>query len=262
MDCKDVEYSIVDFIDNTLSKEQSKLIDAHLSSCSTCKLLYDETIVLMRDFNNEPDIKPSSALRTNFYALLEEEKQFQDDKVVRLNTDSRFNWKTAFQIAASFLLLFIGFSAGNYLSDQKSSEEISQLQLQTDELKENMMLALLDNRSASKRIQAVNYSEDLEQPDQKIMTALIDRMHNDTNINVRLAAAEALAKYSDMELIKMAFIDALTTETDPSLQITIIQILVNIQDERALEPMQKLLDQPDTPDFVKEHANSGILQII
>jgi HEAT repeat protein len=87
-------------------------------------------------------------------------------------------------------------------------------------------------------------------------------MQFDTNINVRLAAAEALAKYSDIEMVKTAFIDALSTEKDPSLQIAIIHFLVKTQEKRALDPMQKLLEQPDTPDYVKAEVNSGMSQII
>lgn len=262
MKCNEVENNIVDYVDNRLSAEHKELIEHHIASCDQCKMDYEETVKLLEEFNKETQQSPSLHLRSNFYTMLEEEKKLVAPKVVQLEVDQGFNYKIAFQIAASFLLLFLGFYVGNYTSNQKASVEIAALQEQTTELKENMMLALLDNRSASKRIQAVNYSEDFKQPDEKILQALIDRMHNDTNINVRLAAAEALSKYSETELVKKAFINALTTETDPSLQITIIQFLVEIQDERALEPMQQLLDQPETPDFVKEQANSGILQII
>jgi len=262
MKCKEVENNIVDYVDNQLSVEHSEIIKSHIESCAQCKIDYEETTKLLVEFNKETTQIPSAKLRSNFYDMLEEEKRLSESKVVTLQSDKGFNFKMAFQIAASFLLLFLGFYAGNYSSQKKTSEEIATLEQQTVELKENMMLAMIDNRSASKRIKAVNYSEEIKHLDQKILNVLVDRMHNDTNINVRLAAAEALAKYSETELVKKAFIEALTTETDPSLQITIIEFLVKIQDERALEPMQQLLDQPETPDFVKEHANTGILQII
>lgn len=262
MECKDVEYSIVDFIDKQLSPEQEAQINKHISSCSECKISYDETVVLMRDFENEKVETPSSNLRSNFYNMLEEEKQLQGTKVVQLRPKSSFNYKYAFQIAASFLLLFLGYFTGTFTTKQDANEEIAALKTQTIQLKENMLLAMIDNTSASKRIQAVNYSEELEQPDEKITNALIDRMYYDTNINVRLAAAEALSKYSESESVKKAFIDALSTEKDPSLQIAIIQFLVQTQEKRALDSMQKLLDQPETPDYVKAEVSSGMSQII
>jgi len=263
MECKDVEYNIIDFIDKQLSPEKELIIEKHIVSCGECKIAYDETLVLMRDFENENKETPSTNLRTNFYTFLEEEKQLQEAmKIVQLNPESSFNWKYAFQIAASVVLLLTGYFAGNFATKQNANEEIVALKMQTVELKENMMLALLDNNSASKRIQAVNYSGELEQPDEKITIALIDRMHFDSNINVRLAAAEALSKYSEIELVKKAFIDALSTENDPSLQIAIIQFLVQTQEKRALDPMQQLLEQPETPDYVKAEVSSGMSQII
>ena len=84
MECKDVEYSIVDFIDKQLSLEQEEQINNHIASCSECKLSHDETVVLMRDFENEKVETPSSNLRSSFYKMLEEEKQLQGTKVVSI----------------------------------------------------------------------------------------------------------------------------------------------------------------------------------
>lgn len=262
MNCKDIDHKIVDFVDNKLSVEESITIQNHIDSCDSCKQIHNETLSLMAAFQSVELEKPSGTLRQNFLNMLDEEKQLQSPKVVQLHSKSTIKWKQAFQIAASVVLVCLGFFAGSYSSKQQASEEIAILKEQTTELKENMMLALIDNRSASKRIQAVNYSEELSQPDSEVLEALINRMHYDSNINVRLAAADALSKYSEKELIKKAFIDALEQEENPDLQIAIIQFLVKIQDKRALEPMQHLLDKPETPDFVKAQANSGISQII
>ena len=263
MEAKDLEKYIVDYIDGNLPKAKMQAIKEAIEASEECKILYEETKALFVAMSNEPEQEPSLGLRQDFYKMLEEEKQLQQDRVVQLVPEKKdFPWKYAFQIAASFVLLFLGFFAGSYNSEQKASKEIANLKEQTTELKQDMMLALIDNRSASKRIQAVSYTEEFTQPDAEIINALISRLQFDPSVNVRLAAAEALSKYSDMELVKKAFIDALSTEKNPDLQIAIIQFLVEVQEKRALEPMQQLLDQPDTPDFVKAQANSGISQII
>ncbi|MEL6809796.1 MAG: HEAT repeat domain-containing protein [Bacteroidota bacterium] len=136
------------------------------------------------------------------------------------------------------------------------------MQQETVALKQSMMLAMLDNRSVSKRIQAVSYSEDISTPDEEVLEALIDRLHFDGSVNVRLAAAEALSKYSENEKVKNAFIKSLTNEKNPNIQITVIQFLVDIQDKRALAPMQQLLEQTETPDYVKEQVSAGLQQLI
>jgi len=261
MNCQDIETLLIDYLDNQLNKTQKQDLEKHLSSCQNCTTQLEETKALFTAFKNEPEVDPSSELRTNFFKLLEEEKQLQP-KVVSLDVKKEFPWKTAFQIAASFLLLFMGYFAGNLKAQKTSDIEIASLQQETVTLRENIMLAMIENKSASKRIQAVSYTESFVQPDEKILKALIERMQYDGNINVRLAAAEALSEFPKSSLVKEAFIESLTTQKDPSLQIAIIQFLVKIQEKRAIAPMQHLLEQSETPDFVKEQANEGIQQII
>jgi len=262
MNCQDIETLLVDYLDNQLSQTQKQDLEEHLSTCESCKVQLEETKALFTAFKNEPEVEPSPELRANFFKLLDEEKQLQQPKIVALDSKKEFPWKTAFQIAASFLLLFMGYFAGNFKAQKTSNIEIAALQQETVTLRENIMLAMIENKSASKRIQAVSYTESFAQPDKKILTALIERMQYDGNINVRLAAAEALSEFPKSSLVKEAFIEALTTQKDPSLQIAIIQFLVKIQEKRAIVPMQQLLEQSETPDFVRDQVNEGIQQII
>ncbi len=262
MNCQDIESRLIAYLDNTLSETEKQELEQHIDSCEDCTIELEQTKALFTAFKNEPEVEPSPELRANFFKLLDEEKQLQEPKIVEMKLKKEFPWKTAFQIAASFLLLFMGYFAGNFKAQETSNIEIAALQQETITLRENMMLAMIENKSASKRIQAVNYTESFAQPDEKILIALVERMQYDGNVNVRLAAAEALSEFPKSTLVKEAFIEALTTQKDPSLQIAIIQFLVKIQEKRAIAPMQQLLEQSETLDFVKEQANEGIQQII
>lgn len=262
MECKELDIKIIDFIDKNLSNEETMDIQRHLDGCDVCKANYEDTMMLMGAFKNEQEQKPSDSLRKNFMNFLDEEKQLQQSKVVQLQPKSSINWKHAFQIAASFLLLFLGFFAGSYSSKLKTSEEISGLQEKTVELKQDMMLAMMDNRSASKRIQGVQYLEEFSNPDETIVSALVSRMLHDENTNVRLTAVNALQAFIASENVKEGFIKALETEKDPSIQVMLIQALVKIQEKKALLPMQKLLELNETQPFVKEEIKSTISNII
>lgn len=263
MDCKTIEALIVDFLDGQLSEVDSQNVSQHIESCDNCKAIYDETKMLFSAFEHLESKEPSANLRSEFYKLLEEEKQLTTTKVVQVLPEKKeFPWKYAFQVAAAIILMFGGYFFGSHSSKQFASQEISALQQETVELRQDMMLAMIENQSPSKRIQAVNFTEHFVKPDHKILEALIGRMKYDGNVNVRLAAAEALSEFPESILVKDAFIEALSTQKDPSLQIAIIQFLVKIQEKRAIAPMQQLLEHEDTPNFVKEEVNSGISQII
>ncbi len=258
MKCNTVENKMILFLEGELDPKQHAEMEAHIASCSNCQQMLEETKALLDAFGKVEDEVPSPRVKQGFMELLEEEKSLQQFTIGK-NNSKEFAWKTAFQIAASILLLIGGYAIGSFQKGSESNVEIAQLREETSQLKQDMMLAMLDNRSVSKRIQAVNYSEDIAMPDAKVLEALIDRLHFDGNVNVRLAAVEALSRYSENEKVKDAFIKSLTNETNPNIQIAVIQFLVEVQDKRARAPMQKLLEHSETPKFVKDQVNEGLV---
>lgn len=260
MSCTEIENKMLAFVERSLPVAEMQKIEAHLPSCESCSKALAETRSLLNAMEKVEQKEPSASLHQGFQEMLEKEKQLQ--KTVRTLREPSFNWKTAFQIAASLLLLIAGYSIGRYSNAQATSEQISSLREESELLKQNVMLALIDNRSASKRIQAVNYTEEISAPDSRTLEALIDRMQYDGNINVRLAAAEALSRFSENKQVKDAFIESLTIEKDPNIQIAIIQFLVKAQDQRARVPMQQLLKQTETPNYVKDQVNAGLSNLM
>jgi anti-sigma factor RsiW len=259
MDCKQFENNIPDYVDGGLAEAEKQRFKAHLQSCASCRAELQTQQKFMALFGQVPQETPSDRLRDGFLDMLAEEQQAQ---VVHMAPKKEFPWKTAFQIAASIALVMGGFFLGGLRSGDASQEQISALQQESKVLKQQMMLALMENRSPSKRIQAVNYTEEIAQPDATLIKALADRLLYDANGNVRLAAAEALGNFKSSQQARAALIEALNTEKDPSLQIELIGILVRLQEKRALEPMKKLLETQETPIYVKEQLNNGITQLI
>lgn len=261
INCTDIENNIVDYIDGSLLGKESEIIKNHISTCNTCKKVYEETILLMSSFTNEPIAKPSAKLKASFDEMLAKEKKAENN-VITMHTAKKNSYKNILQIAASIAILFTGYLLGGYQESKSSNEKVAEFKNDKKELKEKVMLAMFDNTSPSTRIKAVNYTEELSKPDTKILKALIERMQQDSNSNVRLSAAGALSKFTDYELVRKSFIESLTIEKNPSIQIEIIQILVNIQEKRALDPMKKLLEQPELPNYLKTQINIGIAKLI
>ena len=260
MKCQEIENSMMDYLEGNLPEETMQQMEEHLRGCESCKRVLQETQILLTAMENTREMKPSAGVRQGFLEALEEEKGKQG-KVRSLQAGSG-GWKTAFQIAASILLVIAGYGIGTYTIGQESKGQIAQLEQETQQLKEDMLLAMIDNNSASKRIQAVSYSEDFSAPDDKVIQALIERLQFDPNVNVRLAAAEALSRYGEMEMVKDAFIYSLSNEKDPGIQIAVIEFLVDVKEERAKEPMEQLLDNEETPGFVKQQLNQGLKNLM
>lgn len=254
-----------DYLDNLLEADTKKKIEEHLKACKTCTQELTEIKELFQAFKTEEKIIPPSSIKTGFLKQLEAEKQ-TFSRVVPFDAPSnnkRNKWALKLlKIAASVLLLIGAFLTGRYQSKENSSKEIALLTEEKLEFKQTAMLSLMENESASKRIQGVNFIDSFSNPDEAILKALMDRMLNDKNTNVRLTAVEALNNFTNSEIVKNAFIEALKKEKDPSIQINIIQTLVDIQEKKAIAPMQRLLEQEETQPFIKNQIESLLPSII
>lgn len=246
---------IPDYLDGNLTKSEERAFETHIKSCRECQNELEEMKTFFNAF--EEDVAtPSDRLKSKFESALEQEKLNQG-KVVQLETKLSSNWTgNVLKIAASIALLVAAFQMGSIFQQRKVNEDIAQLQDETNQMKQTAMLSLMENQSASKRIQGVNYIEEFEQPDEAIIQALSNRLLYDDNDNVRMTAFEALAKFTSSEMVKTAFIEALEQEKNPSIQVSIIQALVQIQEKKAAEPMKKLLEKEDTQPFIKEQIKA------
>lgn len=246
---------IPDYLDDRLDSSDKAAFEKHIEQCGDCKKEVGEMKAFFNVFEKESPV-PTDRLRSKFETALEQEKMDQG-KVVRLESKPSSGWKgTILKIAASVALLAVSFQMGSLFQQRKVDADIAQLQDETDQMKQTAMLSLMENQSASKRIQGVNYIEEFEQPDEAIIRALGDRLLYDVNDNVRLTAFEALSKFTASETVKSVLIEALGNEKNPSIQVAIIQALVQIQEKKAAEPMKKLLEQEDTQPFIKEQIKA------
>lgn len=136
--------------------------------------------------------------------------------------------------------------------------EIGALRKEMQETKELMMFSMLKRESASDRIQALNYSYEFKKPDEKVLSALIYTLDHDTNINVRMAAADAIARFGNEEYVRGALVNSLIKQQDPSLQIVVIDLLINLKERRAISALQTIVSNEDSSEFVKKKAEEGM----
>ncbi|MDH7446159.1 HEAT repeat domain-containing protein [Aquimarina sp. 2201CG14-23] len=263
MNCKKIENKLIDYIDRNLDQETYKAITAHLTTCNNCKESLQELKLVFERIDNDSQELPDLKMKMNFEEMLQKEKSLMSEsKVVSLDNSWKNHWKTALQVAATIALVVSSFFYGKYQNDESIAKEVAILKKEKVQLKQEVTISLIENESASKRLQAVNYAEEFDKPGNEILKALINKMFYDNHINVRLAAAEALSKFSDVEMVRKSLIDALEIEKDPGMQIELIQILVSIHEKRAVPSMEKLLQNEATPNYVKDQVTIGLPNLI
>ena len=79
---------------------------------------------------------------------------------------------------------------------------------------------------------------------------------------MRNAAAEALFKFGNHDKVRRAFINGLTNQTDPVLQIKLIEMLVRLDEKRALPKFQEMLEEESQMKVVRQKAAQGIGKLL
>jgi hypothetical protein len=162
------------------------------------------------------------------------------------------------RIAASVALLAGGFVGGLYYSNQLSDQTGRAETTSTLAIKKALDFDQSNQTSASERIQAVNQSYELPEANQDITQLLINALNFDENVNVRLAACQALMRLPNEPGVREALIQSLKIQTDPYLQIMLIETLVSIQEKRAVDEMQRLARNRQILEAVRLKAEEGL----
>lgn len=184
-------------------------------------------------------------------------------KVVPLGQQhtSGFTWIA--RIAAGFAILVIGVLSGMLIGRGGGEVvEVSALRQDISEMKQLVALSQLRKESASERIMATYEFKKMDSASDEILDALIYTFNNDDNINVKNAAAEALFKFGNQDKVRKAFINGLNKQTDPVLQIKLIEMLVGLNEKRALPKLQQLMEEETQMKVVKQKAAEGIGRLL
>ena len=163
----------------------------------------------------------------------------------------------AYRVAAAVALILTGVWVGNQL---KPDNGISEIQAQLDEMKE-LMFAQLQSNSASGRLQAVSNSMVFDEADDETVDILIATLQNDESMHVRSKAAQALVKFNANDKVKIALRNALLEESEPAVQIALIEGLVSLKEKSSIDILEKFSKNDNVLEDVKDEAHLGIFRL-
>lgn len=260
MEKQKLESMLIDYIDNRLNTVDKRAVEQELVSNAEAYKLYEELKEVMHLMDRSARLEPSAKLRTGFDDLLKEEMaSARQTKTVLFRP-------ALYRVAAAVALLILGGGIGFWISHQHEAQllvERGRLDSLEKQMKitQQMMAMLQNDQSASQRIQGVNVAVSIGKADDEIVNALVKAMNEDPNSNVRLAALDALSKFSDDAAVRKALVTSLPKQKDPVVQISLIQLLVKMKEKGVVNDLRKIVDDEKTMQAVKDEAYSGILRL-
>jgi HEAT repeat protein len=141
---------------------------------------------------------------------------------------------------------------------QKPSGEVEQLQTQVQSLRQTVALSLLERQSATSRLEGVEWSNRVERPDGELLSALLNTLNNDPNVNVRLASLDALEKFADENSVRKGLVESMSTQDSPLVQIALIDAMVRMRDRDVKNELRKLTHDSEVNAAVRQRAQWGL----
>lgn len=257
MNTHEWESRLIDYIDGKGTDGERKVVEQELLRNEGVRNLYNQLTEIIGAMNEARVLEPSGKLKVNFEKALQEEIATQSK-----TTKTVFFSPMVYRVAAGFVLLMVGLAIGYKINQSNvEADRLARLEKELEEHRQ-MMLAMMDNQlSASQRMIGVSVAYKMEKPDDEIVSVLVKTMNEDANTNVRLAALDALGKFSDEEQVRNELISSLKTQKDPVVQIALIQLLVKMKEKSVLNQLEKITRDAGTLRAVKDEAHAGILKL-
>ncbi|MFZ2053620.1 MAG: zf-HC2 domain-containing protein [Candidatus Aminicenantales bacterium] len=272
MNCKRMKDLLADYLAGELDEKTLSEAQGHLAGCTACREELESLSAIWTKLGVLPREQPSAAMRSRFYDMLEAYKEGLE----KSGTTARIYhsipiWlsrlmprRPVYQIALALVLIIAGLGSGyllNIRSRSAARTEVAGLRQEVDEMRRTVAVSLLKQASPSERLMGVSWSARLDRPGDEIIAALLETLDHDRNVNVRLAAVDALYLFYNYPEVKQGLVRSLAGQTSPLVQLSLIDLLVGIRERRAAEALGQLIQDEKLNPKVKKRAELGLAQL-
>jgi predicted anti-sigma-YlaC factor YlaD len=273
MNCTQAQERFADLLDPRPTGDGTAEVRAHLASCPDCQREYSALAQTLAALDALPAARPGPALRKNFYAMLEEEKNsaasvhaaaYRHRRAARASL-----WRWILAPAAAGALALAAFMAGTHYAppsaapgvDPATKRELAELRRQVDSVGQLVVTSLNQQRSTSERLQSVLATVDRKSAGPKVISDLIGSLALDPSINVRLSALDALYPHADQQVVRSSVLATLPREPNPLVQVAMIDFLVAARDREATPELERIARSETIDRAVRDAAKRGLAQL-
>jgi anti-sigma factor RsiW len=260
MKCEQISEVLPDYLQGNLDPGRHHNVEEHLEHCADCS----EEVVIWKKLSLLPMERPSPESRARFEAMLQAYQAGRSNQpiaVLEKRTPASawnvFHWLRSplGAMAWSVALLAIGVFVGLRLAGPKPpSPDIAEIQKELASTKQLVVLSMLQQQSASERLQGVTWSTREEKLDPQVLSALLHTLRYDGSVDVRLAALDALSRHSRQPQVHKGILDALQEQQSPLVQVALIDLLLEWRDHDAVQRLQQLEQTPNLNPTVRQRV--------
>jgi HEAT repeats len=252
-----MESLLIDYIDGKLNESEIGQVERLLAEDPIAVQLHKQLCEVIGALDASPQLEPSRKLSNNFRKALESEIDASAVKGRQV-----FFSPVLYRAAAAVVLVIMGTGIGYWIvKREQQASELQALKIEMAATRQAMMVKLDDQQSASQRVMGATAAYNMDKTDDQIVKALVKAMNEDPNTNVRLAALEALGKFSNQAPVRKALLASLATQKDPVVQIELIQLMVRMKEKGVVVDLENIVNDVQTIKAVRDEAYSGLLKL-
>ena len=278
MNCEQAREQFPDHLTGEIAPASRAEIDGHLAGCAACREELASLKAMGTNLATLPEEQPGRALNARFSAMLDAYQQGL--KQADRQSSTRVTWRDwlaclwprepGLQFAIAVALFAAGLWIGPALVQNRTNPgasngladpALAQLRTEVSSLKQLVALSLLQQQSASDRLRGVEWSSRLAQPDEQVMSALLRALDSDPNVNVRLAAVDALHQFVSDAAVRKGLLRSLGEQRSPLVQFELINLLVELKEKGSVPVLKELSQRPDIDPTVRERAEWGLQKL-
>ncbi len=244
-------------------------IEEHLAGCQACREERECMSQLWHGLESLPVEAAGPGVRHQFYAMLRGYHQGLNlTRPPRPWLEVIQGWmdvglrRPALRLGFASLLLVAGFLGGYLIHSGKSGqEELATLRDEVHDMRQMVTISLLKQESASERLKGVSWSNQVSSPDPEFLSTLLHTLNYDPNVDVRLAAVDALSRFAGESSIREGLVKSLKRQSSPMVQISLIDLLVQLHERQSIEVFKQLTADPSQNQIVRQRALWGLQKL-
>lgn len=250
----------------TIDPRTKAQFSTHLAECASCREEWEGLSGLWESLAQLPGEEPGARIRPRFYAMLEGYgqglSQARESRPIWGWATGWFVARPALQFGFAALLLVAAFLGGYFARGSRNGhEELAVLREEVHEMRQMVTISLLKQQSASERLKGVSWSSFVSRPDPEFLATLVHTVDYDPNVDVRLAAVDALSRFAGDATVREGLIRSLKRQDSPMVQISLIDLLVQLHEREAADALKQLMDDVNQNQVVRQRAQWGLQKL-
>ena len=240
-----------------LNQDTTTILAELIEIYPDCERRLKETAETWKDLRHINTPAPSQEMHDQFYRRL---KSFESEPAI---TEPSIPQRPRIRLillryAAAIVMLITGIFIGRYWGSEQNVDTLVNTKAPGTESSE----LIFANTSAIDRLEQVQRTKDIKNPDKIIFESLNQVLLNDANINVRLSAIEAMLHFSQYPEVREYLVQAISRQESPIVQIALADAMRALQEKNSLDPLKQLIESGALDLEVKNYYEKTIKEIM